>query len=77
MKQTSKKFYVGFNASKLTVFKTNLTPEPGSHPMFMAVMGPFRTKRGAEFMAKYGHGNSHIQHVNDAERLAKNEIKSS
>ena len=31
------------------------------------------TKRGAEYVAKYGKGNPHIQHVRDAERLAKKE----
>lgn len=36
-----------------------------------AVIGPFRTVRGAEFMRQYGEGNPHCQTVGDAERLAK------
>lgn len=37
------------------------------------VIGPFETIQGAEFMAKYGWNNPHCQHVDDAERLAKQE----
>jgi len=36
-----------------------------------AVVGPFRTVRGAEFMRKHGDNNPHCRTVADAERLAK------
>ena len=39
------------------------------------VVGPFKTLRGAEFMAKYGRNNPHCQTVDDAERLSKMEAK--
>lgn len=38
---------------------------------YRAVIGPFRTARGARFMVQYGEGNPHVQTVGDAERLAK------
>lgn len=36
-----------------------------------ACIGPFRTVRGAAFMAEYGRGNPHVQCVADAERLGR------
>ena len=39
--------------------------------LYGAVIGPFRTKRGAQFMAKHGRSNPHLQTVDDAERIAK------
>lgn len=45
-----------------------VTPE--ATPEYCAVIGPFKTKRGAKFCEKYGKGNPHIMHVDDAERLA-------
>lgn len=41
----------------------------GSH--YAAVIGPFRTLNGARYMEQYGRGNPHLQHVEDAERLAR------
>lgn len=38
---------------------------------YAAVIGPFRTRKGAEFMARNGFNNPHCQGVADAERLAK------
>ncbi len=35
--------------------------------LYSVVIGPFRTVRG---VAQFGRGNPHVQHVNDAERLA-------
>lgn len=51
-------------------------PHPDTHlgPIYSAVIGPFRTRRGAEFMAKFGAGNPHCQSVADAERLASEYI---
>ena len=42
---------------------------------FIGMIGPFRTAKGAKIMAKYGKGNPHIQHVDDAERFARNPEK--
>jgi hypothetical protein len=39
--------------------------------LYAAFIGPFRTRRAAMFMARYGRNNPHLQHVNDAERLAR------
>ena len=48
------------------------TPVRETHGhLYAAVIGPFRTVRGARFMAEHGGGNPHLRHVNDAERIAK------
>lgn len=43
----------------------------GSDNDYDAAIGPFKTYRGAIFMARYGTSNPHCSTVNDAERLAK------
>lgn len=54
------------------VFSTPETPTEKSHgARYFAVIGPFDTFRGADFMAWHGHNNPHCQHVSDAERLGK------
>jgi hypothetical protein len=64
------KWYVGLNASR-AIFKMAVEPTQEICPEFVAVIGPFRTKRGAQFMATYGANNPHCQTVADAERIAK------
>lgn len=68
-----KRFYVGCRAgAPYEVFKADAEPTEKTHGhLYAAVIGPFDTKRGAEFMAKYGNGNPHCRCVADAERLAK------
>lgn len=39
--------------------------------LYAAVIGPFRTLKGARYMEQYGRGNPHLQTVDDAERLAR------
>ena len=57
---------------KKEVFRSAETPTEASHgERFAYVIGPFRTKAGAEFMRDYGCGNPHCQCVKDAENLAK------
>ena len=56
---------------KREVFKAAEIPSSLTHPQYYAVIGPFKTKGGAEFMQDYGEGNPHCQTVADAERLAK------
>ena len=67
------RWYVGYNQDRcgLTAFRCICTPTRESHGRaYFAVMGPFRTQRAARFMERYGSGNPHIYHVDDAERLA-------
>lgn len=67
------RWYVGVKASGARFpFKAETLPTRETHgAQYVAVIGPFRTKRGATFDAAFGRNNPHIQHVNDAERLAK------
>jgi hypothetical protein len=65
--------YVGLiGGGKREVFRSATTPTNDSHgAQYLAVIGPFRTVRGANFMRDHGQGNPHCQCVADAERLAK------
>lgn len=74
MKPRKTRLYVGLNAtlSQLReVFRAEPTPSKETHPQYGAVIGPFRTRAGAEFMARFGYNNPHVLCVADAERLAK------
>ena len=64
--------YVGIGPDgNRKVFRSASKPEAETHgSIYSAVIGPFRTVRGAEFMVKFGAGNPHCQTVADAERLA-------
>lgn len=67
-----KKWYVGVNIGEYEAFQCDFEPTEESHgDKYSAAIGPFKTKRGAEYMALYGENNPHCQCVNDAERLAK------
>lgn len=58
----------------MEVFKAAMIPTFATHgDIYAAVIGPFRTKRGATFMAQYGHANPHCRTVAEAERLALRE----
>ena len=66
------RYFVGCVDAKREVFRSAEIPTWASHGrLYNAVIGPFRTKQGAEFMAKYGQSNPHCQCVADAERLAR------
>ena len=66
-----KKYYVGKRDGRSFVFACEFTPTQQTHGMkYNAVVGPFRTKRAAILLAVTGGNNPHIQHVNDAERIA-------
>ena len=69
------KHYVGVSGSpgdrQREVFTSSHTPTQRSHSEYRYVIGPFRSSRGAHFMAEYGGGNPHLQTAGDAERLAK------
>lgn len=61
---------------KYKVFRSKTTPTEKSHGYsYKYIIGPFKTMRGAKFMAKYGKNNPHLQCVDDAERMAKYERK--
>lgn len=70
-----KRYYVGIyrcgNTTKREVFLFD-KPDFTTHGhLYKALIGPFITKRGANFMAKYGINNPNLQTVADAERLSK------
>lgn len=71
----TKRYYVGLARIGFAreVFLSPSVPTEESHgDRYGITIGPFRTRRGAEYMAVYGHNNPHCQSVADAERLAKN-----
>lgn len=68
------RYYVGLDGQTRTVFRLSrfCVPTQTSHgSLYQAVIGPFRTNRAAEFMAKAGWNNPHCQTVADAERLSR------
>src|SRR5690348_17115800 len=77
-KMKTKRYYVGLkpNGVRAVFYMAVVEPTQEMCPQYNAVIGPFRTKRGAEFMAKYGAGNPHCQTVQDAEKLAANYVPS-
>ena len=65
-------YYVGCKEGGREVFSHPVVPTYESHGhLYNASIGPFRTKAGADFMARYGAGNPHCVTVSDAERLAR------
>ena len=66
------KIYVGVKGKTRKVFRSFTEPTKRMYgDKYNAIIGPFRTLRGAAFMADYGRNNPHIQTVQDAEELAK------
>jgi len=63
--------YVGIQNGVRTVFRSVKTPTPHTHSQFTAVVGPFHTMRGAQFLASQGGNNPHCTGVRAAEKLAK------
>jgi len=66
--------YLGLSAfgTKREIFRYPQEPTTDSHGhVFDAVIGPFRTMRGARFMRDHGQGNPHCLCVADAERLSR------
>ena len=56
----------------LVQFSSPSIPTRGSHGhLYTAVIGPFKSKVGASYFARYGRNNPHIQTADDAERLAR------
>ncbi len=66
------RLYVGLGKGKREVFRAYPEPTRDTHGnQYFAVIGPFRTRKGAEFMARFGENNPHLQQVADAELLSK------
>ena len=66
-------YYLGRRAQgDLILFHAAQTPTKETHGLrFTAVIGPFKSKVGASYYARYGRDNPHIRTANDAERLAR------
>lgn len=68
-------YYLGRRAQgDLILFHWPHVPTKESHgARFLTVIGPFRSKVGASYYARYGQGNPHIRNADDAERLARSD----
>ena len=56
----------------LVQFRSPTIPTKESHShLYTAVIGPFKSKVGASYFARYGRNNPHIRTADDAERLAR------
>ena len=67
-----RKFYVGIKSNLREVFSSLPVPsEETTFGRYLYAIGPFRTKYGAEFMARHGVNNPHCVTVQQAEKLAK------
>ena len=66
-------FYLGRRgADDLVLFQSPFVPTKQSHGhLYTAVIGPFRSRVGASYFARYGRNNPHIRTADDAERLAR------
>jgi hypothetical protein len=72
----AKRWYMGYASRGASqplrqVFASDHAPTADGHPEYAAVVGPFRTKRAAVYMAESGQGNPHLQTVDDAERIVR------
>lgn len=72
------RYYLGLNNPVRDVFKADVTPTAKTHSQYLYVVGPFRTKRGAEYMRdnKWTHSVDHAEDcargiARDKERAAK------
>ena len=69
-----RKYYIGIERLTGDYVGFGATEEPTAEeygPLYTAVIGPFVTRRAQLWAVKYGKNNPHFQHVNDAERLSK------
>lgn len=70
------KYYCGLKNGNMTVFSSKTDPTQETHgDRFNAIIEPFKTKRAAMFMEDNGRNNPHCRCVQDAEKLAKREVK--
>ena len=72
MKRSKPYVGVGSSDGAYVFFKAKHMPTRETHGQdFTAVIGPFRSTRGAMWAARYGKGNPHFRSLRDAEALAK------
>lgn len=65
-------YYLGKHCGELTLFHSPRTPTRESHGhLYAAVIGPFRSRLGAHYFARYGRSNPQLRTAADAERLAR------
>jgi len=66
-------FYLGKREEEdLILFHTTAIPTQQTHgQLYKAVIGPFQSKVGAGYFARYGKNNPDIHTAADAERLAR------
>jgi len=66
-------FYLGKREEDdLILFRSAATPAQETHGhLYKAVIGPFKSKVGAGYFARYGRNNPNIRTAADAERLAR------
>ena len=66
-------YYLGRRAQgDLILFHSPHVPTKESHgARFLAVIGPFKSKVGASYYARYGRDDPRIRTAEDAERLAR------
>ena len=56
----------------LVQFRSPTIPTKETHGhLYIAVIGPFKSRVGASYFARYGRNNPHIRSADDAERLAR------
>ncbi|HPO87264.1 MAG TPA: hypothetical protein PLN86_15590 [Candidatus Hydrogenedentes bacterium] len=66
-------YYLGRRAQgDLILFHATQTPTKESHgTRFVSVIGPFKSRVGASYFARYGRDDPRIRTADDAERLAR------
>lgn len=66
--------YVGIvtDSVERKVFRSIYKPAPDTTGFYVDIIGPFKTVKGARFMADNGYNNPSCVTVSQAERLAKN-----
>ncbi len=66
-------FYLGRRKQgDLILFRSAQPPTKESHGQrFTSVIGPFKSKVGASYYARYGQGNPRLRNAEDVERLAR------
>ena len=76
MNKPRNRIWLGISLNNTTreLFNYHTAPTFRSHgDKYICAIGPFRTKKGAEFMRDHGSGNPHCQSVNQAEHIAAGE----
>jgi len=68
-----KRWYIGHRGGIKKAFQAESTPTAESHgPLYVAAIGPFRTKRAAIWGCQYG---AHWATIAEAERAAKKDAE--